>query len=305
MAALPGLERENFLGEPVGRDTLSAIGLGAALLHAKDPEGVFAVLTSDHLIEPVDEFQNVIEQGFALVEREPQTLVTFGITPTGPATGYGYLELGDPIPGGGRIVKRFKEKPALAVAEDYFRQGPDHYLWNSGMFVWSAATLLDVISIQEGDVFAGLMKISQAWDTPRRDRVISEIYPTLKKISIDFAVMEPASRLKQVSRLSELRVVTLPMELNWLDVGSWPSFAQTCTHDGSGNAIAAQNYLLSDASNCLVASGEKDHLVAMLGCQNLIVVHTKDATLICPADKADRIKDIYDAVTKQFGSRFT
>ena len=117
--------------------------------------------------------------------------------------------------------------------------------------------------------------------------------------------MEPASRLKQVSRLNQLRVVTFPMELNWLDVGSWPSFAQTCTHDGSGNAIAAENYLLSDASNCLVASGEKDHLIAMLGCQNLIVVHTKDATLICPADKADRIKDIYDAVTKQFGSRFS
>ena len=167
MAALPGLESENFLGEPVGRDTLSAIGLGAALLHAKDPEAVFAVLTADHLIEPVDKFQNVIEQGFALVEREPQTLVTFGITPTGPATGFGYLELGDPIVGGGKIVNRFKEKPALAVAEDYFRQGPDHYLWNSGMFVWSAATLLDFISFQEGDVFAGLMKISQAWDTPR------------------------------------------------------------------------------------------------------------------------------------------
>jgi mannose-1-phosphate guanylyltransferase len=305
LSALPQLEKENFLGEPMGRDTLNAIGLGAALLHAKDPQAVFAVLTADHLIEPVDKFQKIIDQGFALVERDPQTNVTFGITPTGPVTAYGYLELGESIPGGGKTVKRFKEKPALAVAEEYFRKGPEHYLWNSGMFVWSAATLLDCINFFEGDVFTGLMKISQAWNTPRRDPVIAEIYPALKKISIDFAIMEPVSRNKQASRLNQSRVVAIPMDLDWLDVGSWPAFAQTCPHDENGNAIAAKKYLLSDTSNSLLTSGDSDHLIAMMGCRDMIVIHTRNATLICPADKAELIKGLYNEAEKQFGGEFT
>jgi mannose-1-phosphate guanylyltransferase len=299
LAALPELEKEHFLGEPMGCDTLNAIGLGAAVLAAKDPQAVFAVFTADHLIEPVDKFQKIVEQGFALVERDPQTLVTFGIAPTAAVTAYGYLELGDPIPGGGRIVKQFKEKPSTAVAEQYFRKGPDCYLWNSGMFVWSAATLLDCINRLEPDVYTGLSAIAQAWETSRRDEVLSKTYPTLKKISIDFAVMEPASRLEQ------FRVAAIPMELNWLDVGSWPSYAQTCPHDENGNAIAAEKYLLSDTSNCLLASSEPDHLIAMMGCRDLIVIHTKNATLICPADKAELIKDLYNEAAKQFGGEFT
>ena len=266
---------------------------------AKDPQAVFAVFTADHLIEPVDKFQKIVEQGFALVERDPRTLVTFGIAPTAAVTAYGYLELGDPIPGGGRIVKQFKEKPPLAVAEQYFRKGPDCYLWNSGMFVWSAATLLDCIKRLEPQVYTGLSAIAQAWETPWRDEVLSKTYTTLKKISIDFAVMEPASRMEQV------QVAAIPMELNWLDVGSWPSYAQTCPRDESGNAIAAGKYLLSDTANCLLASGEPDHLIAMMGCRDLIVIHTKNATLICPADKAELIKDLYNEVEKQFGDEFT
>jgi mannose-1-phosphate guanylyltransferase len=299
LSALPTLEKDNFLGEPVGRDTLNAIGLSAAVLAASDPKAAFAVLTADHLIEPVDEFQRVIEQGFALVERHPQTLVTFGIAPSGPITGYGYLELGDPISGGAKIVKQFKEKPALPAAQEYFRKGPDCYLWNSGMFVWSASTLLDCIKRLEPDVYASLIKIAKAWETPDRDAVLAKLYPVLKKISIDFAVMEPASRMERV------RVASIPMELNWMDVGSWPSFAQTCQHDENGNAIAAEKTLLSDTSNCLVASSEPDHLIALMGCGDLIVIHTKNATLICPADKAERIKDLYNQADKQFGGQFT
>lgn len=257
------------------------------------------MLTADHLIESVDEFQKIMDRGFALVERDPQTLVTFGVAPTGPITAYGYLELGDPIPGGGKIVKQFKEKPPLAAAEQYFRKGPDRYLWNSGMFVWHASTLLNCISRLEPAVYSGLMTIVQAWNTPHRDEVLAEIYPTLKKISIDFAVMEPASRMEQV------RVAAIPMGLKWLDVGSWPSFARTCPLDENGNALAAEKHILSETSNCLLASSEPDHLIAMLGCQDLIVVHTKDATLICPVDKAEHVKDLYTRVEKQFGGEFT
>ena len=122
----------------MGRDTLNAVGLGAAVLAAGDPEAVIGVFTADHLIEPAAEFQRIVAQGFELVERNPNTLVTFGIAPTGPATGYGYLELGPAIDGDARVVRQFREKPPLAQAEEYVRQGPEHYLWNSGMFVWRA-----------------------------------------------------------------------------------------------------------------------------------------------------------------------
>lgn len=298
-AALPSLDKENFLGEPMGRDTLNAIGLSAAILAARDFQAIFAVLTADHLIKPIDKFQHIIEQGFDLVEQYPQTLVTFGIAPTGPATGYGYLELGDSISGSAKIVEQFKEKPTLSVAEEYYRKGPDSYLWNSGMFVWQAATLLDCIKNLEPDVYKGLTTIAQAWDTPQRDAVLAAIYPTLKKISIDFAVMEPASRLDGV------RVAAIPMLLTWLDVGSWPAFAQTCLHDDNGNALAAEKHLLSETSNCLLAANDPDHLIAMIGCRDLIVIHTKNTTLICPADKAEHIKELYNLAEKQFGDRYT
>jgi mannose-1-phosphate guanylyltransferase len=298
-SALPNLDNNSFLGEPMGRDTLNAIGLSAAVLAAKDPEAVFAVLTADHLIEPVDKFQKIIEQGFELVEKLPQTLVTFGIAPTGPATGYGYLELGEAISGEAKIVKQFMEKPQQALAEEYYRKGPDSYLWNSGMFVWSAATLLDCIRRYEPDAYNGLTAIAKAWDTPDRDEILLKTYPTLKKISIDFAVMEPAAKDNAV------HVAAIPMQLSWLDVGSWPAFAQTCPHDDNGNALAAKMTLLSASSNCLLASSEPDHLVSMMGCRYMIVIHTKNATLICPADKAENIKDLYNRAEKQFGGRFT
>jgi mannose-1-phosphate guanylyltransferase len=299
LAALPDLEKENFLGEPMGRDTLNAVGLSAAVLAAKDPQAVFAVLTADHLIEPVAEFQKIIDCGFALVESQPQTLVTFGIAPTGPATGYGYLELGEAIPGGAYSVRRIKEKPALALAKEYFQKGPQAYLWNSGMFVWSAATMLDCIRRLEPAVYAGLMEIARAWGAPQKDEVLSRVYPGLKKISIDYAVMEPASRLAGV------RVAAVPMPLEWLDIGSWPTYAQTCPHDENGNALAAGTHILSETSNCLLASSRPDHLLAMIGCHDLVVIHTADATLICPADKAQHIKDLYNQAEKRFGGRYT
>jgi mannose-1-phosphate guanylyltransferase len=300
LAALPNLGADRFLGEPVGRDTLAAVGFAAAVLAAKDPDAVIAVFTADHLIEPAADFRRIVEQGFVLaeVEKGTNTLVTFGITPTGPATGYGYLELGPSIGETARIVRQFHEKPPPATAEDYFRQGPEHYLWNSGMFVWRAAALLDCIRRYEPTVFEGLQAIAQAWDTPRRDEVLARVYPAMKKISVDFAVMEPASRDESV------RVAAVPMPLQWLDVGSWPSYAQTCPHDERGNALAAEKHLLLDTSNCLVASSEPEHLVATIGCQDLIVIHTRSATLICPADKAEQIKELYERVERQFGERY-
>jgi mannose-1-phosphate guanylyltransferase len=296
--AVPGLGEEQFLGEPVGRDTLNAVGLSAAVLHRRDPEAVIGVFTADHLIEPVEDFQRTIARGFDLVERMPQTLVTFGIAPTGPATSFGYLELGPVFDGTARAVRQFREKPPLEVAEQYVKQGPEHYLWNSGMFVWRADTLLDCIRRYEPATCEGLEAAAAAWETLWRDDVLGKVYPDLKKTSVDFAVMEPASRDAAV------RVAAIPMSLRWLDVGSWPSFAETCPHDEHGNALAAVSHQLLESSGCLVASSDPKHLVATIGCRDMIVIHTKDATLVCPADKAEQIKELHKLVQARIGDEY-
>jgi mannose-1-phosphate guanylyltransferase len=283
------------LGEPTGRDTLNAVGLGAAVISKHDPDAVIAVFTADHIIEPVDEFQRIVARGFALAEQSPQTLVTFGITPTAPATGYGYLDLGKAIGDSARVVQRFKEKPDAPTAQGYFQAGHDRYLWNSGMFVWKAQTLLECIRRYEPANHAGLMRIADAWGTPQAQAVIEQVYPDLKKISVDFAVMEPASRD------SAVRVAAVPMPLQWLDVGSWPTFAKTCRHDAQNNAIGADRTLLLNTRNALVASNVKEHLVALVGCDDLMVIHTPDVTLVCRADQAEAVKELHGLAGQQFG----
>lgn len=297
--ALPRLSPGQYLGEPCGRDTLNAVGLSAAVIARHDPDAVIGVFTADHIIEPVAEFQRIVDTGFALVERAPQTLVTFGITPTGPATGFGYLELGDKLDGTARRVRQFREKPDAATAKRYIEAGTQSYLWNSGMFVWRVATLLDCIRRYLPDNHAGLMRIADAWGSPRRDAVLGEVYPNLKKISVDYAVMEPASRDSAVS------VAAIPMPLKWLDVGSWPMFAETCPRDEHGNALAAGRTILVNTHGTLVASNDPQHLIAIIGCDNLIVIHTPDATLVCRADSAESIKELHRLVGERFGEKLT
>jgi mannose-1-phosphate guanylyltransferase len=296
--AIPGLPPERFLGEPTGRDTLNAVGLGAAIIGRDDSEAVIAVFTADHIIRPVDRFQEIIAQGFELAENHPQTLVTFGISPTEAATSYGYLELGDSIGGTARVVKQFKEKPVEATAKTYFAAGPERYLWNSGMFVWRAGTLLDCIRRFEPANAAGLDRVSAAWGSAKQAAVLGEVYPALRKVSVDYAVMEPASRDPA------FRVAAVPMPLQWLDVGSWPMFAETCQHDEQRNALATSKHILVDTQRTLVASSDPQHLIATIGCEDLIIIHTPDATLVCRADRAEEIKKVYGLVGEQFGKEF-
>jgi len=288
------LPREQFLGEPIGRDTLNAVGYSAAVIAKRDPEAVIAVFTADHIIEPVDQFLKIVDHGFRIAEAQPNSLVTFGIAPTQAATGYGYLQLGEAIDDSARVVKQFKEKPALAVAEEYFAAGPERYLWNSGMFVWRASTLMDCIRRYEPSNFDGIARIADAWNTSERDAVLNATFPTLKKISVDFAVMEPASRDPQV------RVAAVPMPLQWLDVGSWPMFAETCAKDENGNAAAACALLLNSRGT-LAASNDPNHLIATIGCDDLIIIHTPDATLVCHKDHAESIKELHRQVGERFG----
>jgi mannose-1-phosphate guanylyltransferase len=292
--ALPSFTDDRILGEPAARDTVNAVGFTAAVLAKRDPEAIFAVFTADHVIEPQDAFRARVELGFKLVEADPNRLVTFSIRPTYPATGFGYIERGQPITERGATgafrVARYVEKPNLQRAQVYVASGL--FSWNSGMFVWKASTVLSCIQRFKPESYEGLMKIQRAWDTPEQNKVLNEIYPTLPKISVDYAIMEPASNDKQVS------VCTVEMDLQWLDVGSWPSYGETLVADEQGNRRGG---LLSPATspivqgqNNLVVSSDPTHTVALLGCENLIVVHTPNATLVMPKDKAEELKALHN-----------
>jgi mannose-1-phosphate guanylyltransferase len=293
ICSLLDLPEEQYIGEPVGRDTAAALGYCAAVLRRHDPDAVFAVCTADHVIEPADRFRNSLQSGFELAESRTNALVTFGVTPDAPSTAYGYLELGA-AEGCARAVSRFCEKPAKETAEEFFAAGPERYLWNSGMFVWRATTLLDCLESYHPTIFEAVAGMAAAYDTPHRDEVVAVTYPTIEKISIDYAVMEPASRD------ADVRVLAVPLSLTWLDVGSWNAFATVCERDGANNAVSASRSALMNCRDVLVASDDPAHLIAVIGCNDLMVVHTADATLVCRADEAEAVKKLQETLKDRY-----
>ena len=296
-AALPVLSPERYLGEPVGRDTLAALAFATAVIARVDPEATIVVLAADHLIEPPDAFRAALSRGLDTAD-SAGVLVTFGIAPTRPATGFGYLRLGAPFLGDARTVEEFREKPDLVSAERWVADGPEKFLWNSGMFVWKAETFLGCVKRYEPAVFEGIARIVDTWGTPRFGPTLGAEYPGLKKISVDFAVMEKASHDRSVT------VAAVPMTLSWKDIGSWPAFAETCQTDDAGNSIAAVKSLLLDTRGTLVVSNDPGHLVAAFGCDDLVIVHTPTATLVCPRDRADDLKKLHALAADKFGAEF-
>jgi mannose-1-phosphate guanylyltransferase len=298
--SLPEFTDERILGEPVGRDTVNAIGLAAAVFQKLDKDAVFIVLTADHLIEPEAVFRERADLAFRLVEQDPRRLVTFSIKPTYAATGYGYVERAQPIRGidGGEglayRVERFVEKPDHSRAQAYFESG--HFAWNSGMFVLHAGTFLECLERFLPDSYKGLKTIQAALGTPGEAKALAEIYPTLPKISVDYAVMEPAA----AGKFDGATVATVLTDVRWLDVGSWPSYAETLPPDGAGNRVGGDvKTMLVDAKNNLVVGdvGEGEHTIALLGVEGLVVVKTRDATLVMSRDKAEQLKKLHEQVT--------
>lgn len=299
-ANLPQLPRENLLGEPSGRDTANAVGFVASILHHRDPGAVMAVVTADHVIEPIDQFQSALRTAFNVVAGEPRALVTFGILPTHGHTGLGYIHRGEPLEmpdgtSGAYRVQSFREKPDKPTADRYVESG--RYYWNSGMFVWRCDTVLGEISAHLPESYKGLQEIGAAWDTPRRDEVANDIYPNLPRISIDYAVMEPASRQPG-------RVVTVEMPVEWLDVGSWPALSETLRLDEQDNAVDCGTCVFLDANDNIVVCSDPDHLVSLIGVSDMIVVHTGDVTMICPKSEAQRVKDMVAKVKERFGGKY-
>jgi len=282
-----GLPTSQLLGEPEPRDTLNAIAFTAAVLYKQDPDAIFAVLTADHIIRPQDEFAKCLDIGFSLVEEDATRFVTFGITPTFPATGYGYVELGETICDGARICKRFVEKPDKQTAEEYIASG--NFAWNSGMFIFHAGSFLSALERLQPQSYAGIKRIADAWGTDQQQSVLSEVYPSLPKISVDYGMMETASSDDAIT------ICTVPMDVQWLDVGSWPSYGDVLKADSNGNKSDTKSLHL-DSNNVLCVSSDKSHTITTIGCEDLVIVHTDDATLVFPASEAQRVKEMHGLV---------
>ena len=283
VSTVPGLRADRLILEPSGRDTLPAVVLGCATILAADPDAVIAVLTADHLIEPVSSFAASLSAGFDLAEASDDVLVTFGVVPDSAATGFGYLELGDALAGDARVVSRFREKPDLPAATGFLEAGPSRFLWNSGMFVWSAVALLAAVDAFEPETGRLVREVvagrTEAWDE-------------LQKKSVDYGVMEPALTSP------DFTVAALPMSATWLDVGSWPAYGDAVGRDADGNAIAGRA-VVTGSTSCVVASNDPDHLVTLVGCEGLVVVHTPTATLVMPAAEAQRVKELHALVMER------
>ena len=286
-AALPQLAEDRLILEPQPRDTANAVGLAAALVADLDPDAELAVVSADHVIRPVARFAEALSTAFRALSTRSDALITLGITPTAPATGFGYVQRGaaTAAPGVAEAAS-FREKPDRATAEGYLATG--EYLWNSGMFVWRARTVLDALAAHLPESAEGLARIVAAAAGPERNAVLSEVFPTLPKISVDYAVLEPVAA-------EPGRVLVVDLDVDWLDVGSWPALARTLPVDDAGNAVQGLVVLVDSRGN-IVFSDDPDHLVATIGLNDCVVVHTRDVTMVCPVADAERVKGLLEAV---------
>ena len=294
LSGLPELKPENLLGEPVARDTASAVGFSAAVLAKLDPDAVFAVVTADHVIEPIEDFTGSMRGGFDVARKDPNALVTFGIVPTHGHTGLGYVERGEAFAGVANAyrVNGFKEKPDKPTADRYVESR--RFYWNSGMFVWRATTVLKQLEDFLPATRESLRKIADAWGTPQQESVLTEQYQGLKKISVDYAVMEPAAKAG--------RVAVVEMPVKWLDVGSWPQLSETLELDEQSNAVDSRRSVLLDSNDNIVVNPVDGHVVTLIGVSDMVIVHTPDATLICPKSEAQRVKDVVAKVKERYGA---
>ena len=271
--------QENIIDEPLGRDTAAAIGLAATFLHWRDPEAVFAVLPADHFIDDALRFQKALSRGCEA--SRGGALVTFGIKPRYPATCYGYLERGERV---GELyrVRKFCEKPKIELAREFVKNGG--HFWNGGIFVWQAASILSEIRRCLPELSASLEEIRRALGTSRLPSVLAHEYGKLKRISIDYGVMEKASQ-----------VLMVEADFEWDDVGSWSAAAERRAKDGGGNAVDGK-VLAIDTKDSLVLSSDPEHLVGVLGLEGFVVVHTPDATLVCPKNRSEELKTLIEQI---------
>jgi mannose-1-phosphate guanylyltransferase len=278
---LPDVPANQVVGEPTGRDTAACIGLGAALIVRGDPDATMAVMPADHVIEPEQEFRRALHAAEQLADEFPEALITFGIRPTSPATGYGYIHRGAVVAQRQGVsafeVRGFREKPSRDVAEKYVASG--EYDWNSGIFVWKARTILGELERLKPGIHESVRRIADAWDTARRHQVFRDEYARVEKISVDFAVMEKAAR-----------VLVAQAPYQWDDVGSWLALERRNPQDAQGNTVQAQHVGIN-TSGCVIVA-DAGHLIATIGVSNLLIIQDGDATLIADRRDEGTVKEI-------------
>jgi len=283
---LPNIPAENILVEPVGRNTAPCIGLAAIHIRHRAGDAVMAVLPSDHVIADSDNFLDTLAAAAEAAERQA-ALLTIGIRPTGPETGYGYIERGNPIEQiGGKMIYdvwSIREKPPLEQARLFLEQGS--FYWNSGMFIWKASTILRAILTHLPDLHEGLLKIEAVLDTGQYETVLKETYEGTRSISIDYGVMEKADK-----------VLLIPGDFGWSDVGSWDALWEVSEKDDLGNACGG-TVIAVETADSFVYSPKK--LVALVGVRDLIVVETDDALLICRRGDSQKVKQIVDTLEER------
>jgi mannose-1-phosphate guanylyltransferase len=277
---------ENVIGEPIGQNTAPCIGLAAVLLRAKHGNQPMLVLPADHLIEPVEKFQSLVESAGRYVA-EHGSLLTFGIKPTRPETGYGYIHAGEPVSqeGGAEVFRaaEFLEKPDGDTARAFLEDG--NYYWNSGMFMWTTEVILGEISTHLPDLHSVLGRIAGEMGTRSLPEVLKEHYSQAPSISIDYGIMEKASD-----------VVVMKAEFDWNDVGSWEFMRDVYPADDDGN-VAVGDHVLIDASGNTIVS--PDRSVAVLGVDDIVVVDGGDTVLVCRRDRAQEVKKIVQTLHKE------
>jgi mannose-1-phosphate guanylyltransferase len=288
---LPDLPAQHILVEPCARNTAPCVALAAAHLLKVDPDALMLLLPADHVIQPIQAFEGAVRRGQSLVEADPTRLVLFGVTPAFPATGYGYIERGETldVASSAYHVAAFREKPDRATAEAYLRAG--RFYWNCGIFIWSARRILEAISSYEPEMGSLAAELSGSIGSLRYETALKDIFPRMKSTSIDYAVLE-----------RDKSIVVLEAPFQWDDVGSWEALPRLSTVDPAGNTVDGLHVGV-DTRRCIVRTSD-DHLVATLGLEDCVVVHTPDATLVARRGDDAAIKKLIEELKTRDLARY-
>lgn len=279
------LQPDHILSEPAARNTAACIGYAAMEIVKKHGDGIMVITPSDHYIKDEAGFTRILNTAVRAAESTDK-LVTIGITPTFPSTGFGYIRFEKEEEGAAKPVVEFREKPDEETARNYVQSGV--YAWNSGMFVWKASTILEKFKTYIPDIYADLETIGSAMGTDREKKTIEQVYPGIRKISVDYAIMEPSA--------AKGDVLVIPGEFGWNDVGSWDMMDVLNKKDNAGNVLVGDALAIDTRDTVVYSSGRT---VAVVGVDDLVVVETPDAVMVCPKSKAQDVKKIVDLLNAQ------
>jgi mannose-1-phosphate guanylyltransferase len=283
---LPELPAANVVAEPCPRDTAACVGLAGKLVARSDPEGTMIVMPADHVIEPGAVFRKTVRAAVAVIDADPSVFVTFGIKPTRPETGYGYIERGQLLEAIDGIalnrVEQFREKPNRATAEQFLAEG--RFAWNSGIFVWRARAILDALAEHRPTLAAALDRVGAALGTAAEAETIAREYPLMERVPIDKAVMEQARNVR-----------VLEVVYDWNDVGDWRALAALVPPDARGNTIQGDVLACETQGSIIVAD---DGLIATLGVDDLVIVQSGGATLVARKSQLDQLKSVVEGLDR-------